>query len=219
MLRIVLLLTINLLFTSLVAQNLVDSNGKKQGVWSKKYPNGNLRYSGAFKNDKEIGEFKFFDKKGKLVSTRTYELPGGKAWCKMYNFQERLHAQGYMLGKEKEGEWIFYSKNGQDTVSIESYVNGRLEGIQKTYFENGKIASEINFVNGMKQGDFIQYFSDGSKEQEGYYEKGQLHGALKIWYKTGQLKRKAFYEMSIETGKWIYYDPDGRVREVKEFKK
>ena len=39
----------------LCAQNVVDENGLKQGVWSKKYDWGTTRYEGAFKDDKEIG--------------------------------------------------------------------------------------------------------------------------------------------------------------------
>jgi len=219
MMKILYTIVFLVISSSLMAQNVVDSNGKKQGTWSKKYPNGNVRYTGEFENDKEVGEFKFFDKNGKLVSTRTYSTPGGKAWCKMYNFKEHLHAQGFMMGKKKEGEWIFYAKNGLDTVSIEMYSNGLLDGVKRTYFDNGVLASEISFVKGEIQGKFIEYFDTGAKEQEGNYTDGQLNGELKIWYKTGQLKRKAFYEMGNQKGKWIYYDPDGRVREVVDYNK
>ena len=38
--------------------NRTDRDGKKQGHWIKKYPNGHVMYDGYFKNDKPIGEFK-----------------------------------------------------------------------------------------------------------------------------------------------------------------
>ena len=86
------------------SQNEVDAQGKKQGKWSKEYPWGVTRYTGQFKNDLEIGTFRFFDKNGKLVSERTYLSPGGKAEVRMYNISEVLHASGMMIGKKKIGE-------------------------------------------------------------------------------------------------------------------
>jgi hypothetical protein len=43
--------------------NKFDANGKRTGVWKKFYDNGKIRYSGVFKNGKEIGSFKFYSKK------------------------------------------------------------------------------------------------------------------------------------------------------------
>ena len=37
--------------------NKFDANGKRTGVWKKFYDNGKIRYSGVFKNGKEIGSF------------------------------------------------------------------------------------------------------------------------------------------------------------------
>lgn len=201
------------------AQNQTDDQGFKQGKWSKNHKNGNLRYEGEFSNNKEIGEFKFYDKNGKLVSTRTYKTPGGIALCKMYNLQGFLHAKGEINGRKKEGEWIFYSNRGQDTVSIENYEHGILHGINNTYFSNGKIASKRTYNKGLKTGAYTEYYKNGQLEQEGKYVNGELEGEVKFWYNTGQLKRRGTYLNGDKTGKWITYDPDGRVREVIDFSK
>ena len=49
------------------AQNKTDEKGRKQGKWSKAYPNGQVRYSGEFKDDKEVGTFSYYSKDGKLT--------------------------------------------------------------------------------------------------------------------------------------------------------
>ena len=46
--------------------NYVDNIGMKQGVWQKKYANGNIRYEGTFKDNKEIGLFRYFYEDGSL---------------------------------------------------------------------------------------------------------------------------------------------------------
>ena len=53
----------------LEAQNKTDEKGRKQGKWSKAYPNGQVKYSGEFKDDKEIGTFSYYSKNGKLTQT------------------------------------------------------------------------------------------------------------------------------------------------------
>ena len=68
----------------LFAQNHIDENGLKQGVWSKDYPWGSPRYEGAFKDDMEIGLFNFYDQNNKLVSQRNYETPGGISSAVMF---------------------------------------------------------------------------------------------------------------------------------------
>ena len=40
--------------------NRLDENGLKTGKWEKKYTNGNIRYTGQFVKDKEVGVFLFY---------------------------------------------------------------------------------------------------------------------------------------------------------------
>lgn len=201
------------------AQNQIDDQGRKQGKWSKRHKNGKVRYEGEFSNDKEIGEFKFYDNNGNLVSIRTYETPGGKALCEMYNFMGFLHAKGDLVNRKKEGEWIFYVNRGQDTVSIEHYNNGLLQDTLITYFSNGQIASRVNYDKGVKKGSYSEFYKNGQIEQKGFYVNGELNGEVVIWYTTGQIKRKGSYNNGDKIGKWITYDPDGRVREVIDYNK
>lgn len=201
------------------AQNLTDNQGLKQGTWVKKYDNGKIRYQGAFENDKEVGLFTFFDRNGKKVSTREYTSPGGIARCKMYNFMEYLHASGSMDGRTKIGEWVYFSNKGRDTVTVENFKNGVLDGKQMTYFPNGQLATDITFVDGKKQGAFFNYFNNGQLEQEGTYLDDQLHGSLKIWYRIGKLKRQAYYDNGDKTGKWTFLNPNGGIIKVLNYNK
>ena len=52
---------INSVAQPLEAYNITDEDGMKQGYWEKRYENGNIQYSGFFKNDRPIGIFKRFD--------------------------------------------------------------------------------------------------------------------------------------------------------------
>lgn len=201
------------------AQNLTDGKGLKQGKWSKKHSNGELRYEGEFKDDKEVGTFKFYDKKGRLISIRSYQVPGETAQCEMYNFYGDLHAKGTLKNRKKEGEWIFYSNRGQDTVSVENYNNGVLHGVKTTYFSNGQLASKIEYNQGKKTGEYVEYYRNGQVEQSGKYVDGELDGEVKFWHSTGVLKRQGSYKMGDKIGKWISYDINGRATKVIDYSK
>jgi antitoxin component YwqK of YwqJK toxin-antitoxin module len=98
-----LLILLSFFCTSLiVAQNLTDENGLKQGLWSKDYPWGSPRYEGAFEDSKEIGLFKFYDQNGKIVSQRNYETPGGIATAVMYLPKGGVEALGKLNGNKKK---------------------------------------------------------------------------------------------------------------------
>ena len=133
---------LNTLF--LCAQNVVDENGLKQGVWSKKYDWGTTRYEGAFKDDKEVGVFRFYDQNGKLISERTYETPGGISNAIMYRPNGAIEAKGKFDGSNKNGIWKYYSKSGY-VISQDHYTDGLKDGPEYVYYPDSSIAEVIEW--------------------------------------------------------------------------
>ena len=68
---------ITLMLFSLLAfsqgDNKTDVKGHKQGEWKKYHPNGMLRYVGNFKNDKPVGEFKYYYDTGNLQTKMSHK--------------------------------------------------------------------------------------------------------------------------------------------------
>jgi antitoxin component YwqK of YwqJK toxin-antitoxin module len=50
------------------------------------------------------------------------------------------------------------------------------------------------------------------------YRKGRLDGTAQYYYHNGNLKRKGFYEDGYITGKWQYWDENGRLMYVVNYK-
>ena len=59
--------------------NEVDANGLKQGVWKKMHNNGNLRYSGQFKNNIPLGIFMYYYSSGELQAEKEFFHKGEAA--------------------------------------------------------------------------------------------------------------------------------------------
>lgn len=106
------------------AQNVIDENGKKQGKWSKNYPNGQVKYKGEFKNDKEIGTFSYYNEEGKLTQTIEYSEDGIKGFATFYYPDGQKMSEGYYLNKQKDGIWVTYNEKGEK-IKEENYLKGK----------------------------------------------------------------------------------------------
>lgn len=198
------------------SQNELDSEGKKQGKWSKDYPWGVTRYTGQFKDDLEIGTFRFFDKNGKLVSERTYLSPGGKAEVRMYNMNEVLHASGMMIGKKRLGEWLFFGKN-EKVVSKEFYVDGKKDGEEVSYYANGNVAERMFWKAGKLEGEWKQFFEDGSLNLLAFYKNNALEGLATYYFSNGDKKSVGNFSRGLKHGKWTYWLADGEMEKEEEY--
>ena len=47
--------------------------GEKNGKIEKYYENGQLEFEGQYKNDRKIGEWKWFDESGNIIDVQTYD--------------------------------------------------------------------------------------------------------------------------------------------------
>ena len=71
----------------------------------------------------------------------------------------------------------------QKKYSEEYYKNGKLDGLQKTWYETGELLSESNFKNGLLHGESTNWYKNGQKKSKGIYVHGErflsdsvLHG-------------------------------------------
>ena len=68
----------------------------------------------------------------------------------------------------------------------------------RSYYEDGTIASEINYINNKPIGVYRFYYPDGSLMEEGVWNEKHLTGNFKRYYANGQVAQE------------FYYDDDGR---------
>lgn len=146
---------------------------------------------------------------------------------------------------------IKYYKNGkiegiaigffesQDTAMIIVYRKGVRDGIEKTWYQSGKLMSEYTFKDGNRiKGN--HFFENGQptgklKFENGYVAFGEYYhpngklrsiGALvnkvkigewKYYYDNGKLKESGTYEHGKETGVWEYYYENGNLKAMGEY--
>lgn len=139
---------------------------------------------------------------------------------------------------KREGTWIWHDKYNPSTPSEGIYKkltfkNGKKNGEEKNYYENGKLKSAYTNKDGEIEGKAITYYESGQikyigevhngvpiGEEKFYYENGKLHqilnytagkrtGEAKIYHENGKLQVIGNFTDGKQTGEWKQYDANG----------
>ncbi len=131
----------------------------------------------------------------------------------------------YVLGK-MNGEQLFLKPNG-DTISYENYkviskgdqIESLLHGIQRQYFSNGKMESEINYNTGLLDGDYKKFSKDGVLINDRKFKKGKESGKCVSYYDNGKIMFEENWKDGIKEGDFIFYLPNDSIKFEEHYKK
>lgn len=192
---------------SLSAQdyNRTDSKGRRQGLWTDFYPNGQKRYEGQFKNDLCTGEFKYYDEQGRLIATNDFDKSGMRALNKSYASNGTLIATGYYLHQKKDGEWRYFSKDNGKLILVEENRNGKVHGTSKVYYETGVLMTECLYQDGLREGHARTYYPSGALKEEGDFLHGEKTGVWKTYNEDGNVISSEQYSAPDESAPLLPY--------------
>jgi antitoxin component YwqK of YwqJK toxin-antitoxin module len=198
--------------------NKTDQQGKKQGHWIKKYPNGIVMYNGFFKNDNPVGEFRRFYENNILKSLLVYSEDSKEAMAAIYYSNGFISSKGKYINQLKEGKWQFYSIsiNGY-LICEESYMKNIRNGLSLKFYPDSTIAERLSFVNDVKQGEWIQYYPNGALCLKSSYLNDKVNGKFEVWFENGKMEFSGQYKDDVRDGMWQVYDTDGTLKYTLEY--
>lgn len=214
---VVSLLICSSAIVSAQANNKLDSNGKKDGVWKGVYETSKRpRYEGTFAHGKEIGVFNFFDdtKAGSLIATREFNAKDSSAYTIFYDQSKNKVSEGKVLNKLFEGEWKYYHQASTIVMTLENYKNGKLEGLRTVFYPNGKIAEEVNYQNNLKNGSCKIYSENGIVLEETFYKNNQYHGPAIFRDAKGNIASNGKFVNNKKEGVWQFFEKGIKVKET-----
>jgi len=193
--------------------NQTDQNGKRQGQWIKKYPNGNIMYEGYFIDDKPQGKFNRYDEDGNLVSILDYSAVSDTIHACFYHPKGYIAGRGNYINQEKTGVWLYYSDYVEDHLLMRCrYLDDKIEGTRIKYHWNGNIAEKLEFYRGIQSGEWKQYYTDGTQALESAYINGTRNGKFLTWHMNGKPEITGQYINDVRTGMWSFFNSDGTLR-------
>lgn len=142
------------------AANLIDDDGKKQGKW---IIDGEASFQSNFKSDQKVEEGYFIDSKktgvwkgyyptGLIKSVITYENNRPNGFVQMYNENGSIREEGTWKNNRWSGDYKSFYQNGQVENEFIFNENGKREGVQYSYYDNGDLFAIVNYVDGYENG-------------------------------------------------------------------
>lgn len=191
--------------------NSTDAKGRKQGSWSKTWPNGKTRYLGQFKDDKPVGTFKHYDEEGKLTTLQEHAGDGRISRARHFHANGTLLAQGKYLGQEKDSTWNYYDPEGR-LRKVERFAAGGMNGEQVTYYPDGTTAESETRQAGVLNGPSKSWFANGKLKSEATYLKGEPEGKMLFYFQDGKKEIEGNMVNGDRDGTWYYFNPDGTIQ-------
>lgn len=177
------------------------------------FKNGKEKISTNYYQGKLHGRKKFFDPTGKLQLVRFYEY--GRLIG--YSYEDKNGDELPMIPlKNETGKIISYYNNGKIAKELE-YKNGDLINMYKSYFYNGNQEDEIHFVDGEYEGVKKEFFENGKLMEESEYSYGVLHGKKKEYFENGIIKSEESYINGQLNGICLYYNEKGKLKKKKNY--
>ncbi len=152
---------------------------------------------------------------GKWLEADGYQTSGGRfvehgkytIWYdkeKTGKFESGVALCGIRHGISEE-----YSQNG-NVIASTPYVNGKLHGVVKTWFSNGKIKKDIrHYIEGKAHGHKTTWYDNGTKEYEIIYVNGKAEGVYRQWHLNGNPEIVSNFAHGIWHGDYATFEDDG----------
>lgn len=194
------------------------------------YPDGKIKFEGAFLEDKPVGIHKEYDEQGHVKIAKEYTSEGeflgqglfdnnGKRtglWKLYDDFNSYYFGEGNYVDGKQDGKWIFYYKNGN--VELEGYYSeGKPDREWIWTYENGATKRKENFIYGKREGEYAEYDSVGNLILAGQYFDDARKDEWIIY--VGEIVQRGNYNLDEKTGIWKYhYIDNNKIRFVGNFK-
>ncbi len=210
-------LFLGLFFSALTQVNEVDSQGRKQGPWQKKYEGIHvLKYKGQFKNDKPVGTFTYYYKSSKVKAVVKHGENTNRSVAYYYHENGALMSHGIFRDQEKDSVWLNFGPS-QRISNTETYAKGILHGKKVVYFvpeivtDKSQIPSIVsNYVNGSLEGPYKEYHQNTKTKVTGEYKNNKRNGVWTHYHPNGRKMALYRFKEGIKHGWCISYDNSGK---------
>jgi antitoxin component YwqK of YwqJK toxin-antitoxin module len=145
--------------------NLIDHNGRKQGIWKEYWSNGKPRYQCSYINGKKDGVYLFFEENGEFGSIGFYKKDTSTGWGFEYRNNKLWRSRFYINSIQASDLYEYNDNEIPETGGNLQFGNGqRIE-----YFNNGEIKEITSFRNYKRDGFYYKFFRNGQIQETGTY--------------------------------------------------
>lgn len=191
--------------------NRFDAQGRREGVWEKRRPNGTLLYRAEYKAGELVGKTVRYSEAGRMEATIEHADAHVAHVC-LFDEQGRKQGEGSYYDRQKDGEWRYWS--GSKLVRVEGWKRGVKHGVFETYSNSGQLAERQNWREGKLHGRQELYYASGALRMVSEMRDDVPVGVTHTYFSTGLVRMQGQYEDGLREGEWKVWSIDGRVESV-----
>jgi len=125
-------------------------NNRKEGLWKKYYPSGELRSEITYKGSRPYGPYI------------------------LYYLNGNVEEEGNWARTKNTGSFKRFHENGKLAQEFQFTEGGKRTGTQKYFYENGNLRLEGNWKEGMESGEMKEYYENGDLMAVKNFNEGEL---------------------------------------------
>jgi len=111
----------------------------------------------------------------------------------------------------RQGVSIALLSDGGDTIHVEKYIDGKLDGERLIFDQNGIVSTSQMFKKGEFHGPELTYYASGAIHTKGNYSNGILDSVFYVYYESGSLKEKVTMQDNVENGPFEEFYESGEL--------
>ncbi|MEM9185849.1 MAG: toxin-antitoxin system YwqK family antitoxin [Planctomycetota bacterium] len=162
-----------------------DGSRVNNGMYRELYESGQAFVEGAYAMGMPIGEWTYYHSNGQLAKKVTFV--DGEIDGEVISYREdgaKRTKRVYAAGK-RTGSWINYDETGELALREEKYIDGKKEGMWKSWYPSGQPWRETPFKNDDRHGTAREWNEDGSPRLVAEFVDGMREGASIEWTRDG----------------------------------
>ena len=191
-------------------------NGLINGMYKEWYPNGILKYEGAFINGQRHGIFHSWYPNGKKKNKMNYKN-------NVLDSVSTSYLENGMIEREYDHDidlaiiWDYSDSPRSLSKYTEQY--GKLNGLYSKWDEYGRKIEDGFYVNNKKDSIWLKYDTDGAIYEKGRFKNNQKDGIWLNYDELGRASVNSYYSKgTLDSIKNIVYYMDGSEYVVKNYK-
>lgn len=195
-------------------------NGQVDGIDTTFYESGCPQVVRNHIEGVENGFWTYFNDTSGLIAWQINYFNGEKEGKAIFYRQRQTGTTEIKVTINDAEYSLPYSTYENDTVKIEHYKEGILNGVKKEYYWPGsKIKREVNYKQGIFDGSFIEYNTEGNVLQELNYTNGEKDGLWKYYYNDGTLLKTENWKKEVKEGEFKTFYIGGEVQILETYRK
>jgi len=137
-----------------------------------------------------------------------------------YEDSTTLKAEGRMLDGKPDGLWRSYFKDGKIMAAV-TYKDGMANGIAMFYFDDDKQTTrvELTFEDDQIAGTYREFYENGNRKAMLMFKEGLPDGDAEFYYDSGVIKIEGQYKDGMKNGKWKHFTETGELINKEKWKK